>query len=68
LFVLLSFLQNFWECFKNVVKELLHHPSILSTIPPKLVGISLGLIAAAPHPRFPVQSHILSAGGDVLTT
>jgi hypothetical protein len=33
----------------------------------KLVGISLGLIAA-PHPRFPVQSHILSAGGDALTT
>jgi len=26
------------------------------------------VLIAAPHPRFPVQSHILSVGGDALTT
>ncbi len=42
--------------FQNVVKSCIIHPSYPQF--PKLVGISLGLIAA-PHPRFPVQNFAL---------
>jgi hypothetical protein len=63
------FTELFAKLLGGVSKMLLelHHPSILSTTPQTCWNFT-GFFIAAPHPRFPVQSHILSAGGDALTT